>query len=468
MSFRESGESVVARQLYTLILYLLTPVILLRLGWRSRKAPAYAHRWRERFGFVKKIDGPVIWVHSVSVGETLAAVPLIKNLQTQFPEMTIAVTTMTPTGSERVTSLFGDSVYHSYIPYDLPDAINRFLQRVRPKILIIMETELWPNLIRACHSKNIPVVLANARLSEKSAAGYEKGRWLLAPMLTQLSAIAAQTEDDAQRFLSLGVNPQGVSVTGNIKFDLTLTDDLRYQAEKLSRQWQGSKHRPVWLAASTHAGEDELILDAFAMARDQLPKILLVLVPRHPERFDEVAELCAKRGFSVARRSHHRKLGDTETVSPNRDTPVDEADVILGDTMGELLMFCGASDLVFVGGSLMPIGGHNVIEPAIWGKPVLSGPYVFNFTEATNLLLDAGAMIFCEDAEALGKEVMELLADFDRNSPGEGGDGEINNSYNKKSCQMGLAALAVTESNRGALERLESIIVSLVPQERQC
>ena len=447
-----------ARWLYTVVFYLLTPLIVLRLTLRARKAPAYAKRWSERFGFVTPISSPVIWVHSVSVGETLAAVPLIKALQDQYPDATLAVTTMTPTGSERVTSIFGDSVYHCYAPYDLPDVVQRFLQRVSPSVLIIMETELWPNTIHACAKRGIPVVLANARLSQKSAAGYRKARWLAGPMMQELAAIAAQTKADSERFLSLGVAPEKISVTGNIKFDLELTDELRAQADELRRQWQSDNERPIWLAASTHAGEDELILAAFAAVRRKLPEALLVLVPRHPERFDGVAELCGSMGFSVSRRSilldENQSDAIQSEVTQNKAVPMTlpvATDILLGDTMGELLVFCGASDLVFVGGSLVAVGGHNVIEPAAWGKPVLSGPHVFNFTEATQLLLDAGGMLICEDVEALVEAATGLLT-------------ANHAADNNQSQAMGQAALAVTESNRGALARLQNIIASLVPR----
>ena len=445
-----------ARWLYSIVFYLLTPFIVLRLCWRARKAPAYGLRWGERFGFVKKVSTPVIWVHSVSVGETLAAVPLIKALQDQFPDMTLAVTTMTPTGSERVSSMFGDSVYHCYAPYDLPDVVNRFLSRVRPSILIIMETELWPNTIHYCSRRGIPVVLANARLSQKSADGYRKVKHLALPMMQKLAVIAAQTQEDGDRFLSLGVAPGNVQVTGNIKFDLELSDQQRAQAGDLRRQWRGENERRIWLAASTHAGEDELILEAFRGLRQALPDVLLVLVPRHPERFNSVAELCINQGFSVSRRS----------VLLQQDPEGDEtlplaADILLGDTMGELLVFCGASDLVFVGGSLVPVGGHNVIEPAAWAKPMLSGPHVFNFAEATRLLVDAGGMIICEDANALTTAARDVLAGEALHEAQHSKDQSVNEGLEQT---MGAAALVVAETNRGALSRLLNLIASLVPR----
>lgn len=254
------------RLLYTLLFYLLTPFILLRLLWRSTKAPEYRRRWGERFGFVPTIDPGkrVIWVHSVSVGETLAALPLIKSLQHLHSSAQIVVTTTTPTGSARVLSAFGDSVYHVYGPYDLPGSLGRFLKRVHPDLLIIMETELWPNLIHCCDKRRVPVVVANARLSEKSAAGYRKFSQLTEQMLKKITCIAAQHSNDAERFLALGLPEGQVTVTGNIKFDLAIDDEIRQQAAALKSQWSGSSERPVWLVASTHRGEDEVILDALS------------------------------------------------------------------------------------------------------------------------------------------------------------------------------------------------------------
>ncbi|MEZ5530381.1 MAG: lipid IV(A) 3-deoxy-D-manno-octulosonic acid transferase [Porticoccaceae bacterium] len=418
-----------ARFLYTLLFYLLTPLILLRLLWRSRRAPDYRCRWAERFGFVPPVahGRPVIWVHSVSVGETLAAVPMIRALQVRHPESLLAVTTMTPTGSARVRAVFGDSVYHVYAPYDLPCALGRFLKRVRPQLLVIMETELWPNLIHSCHSRGVPIVLANARLSEKSAGGYRKFSVLTGPMLKVIDAIAAQHRDDGERFLSLGLPEPRLTVTGNIKFDLDIDTSLSQQAADLKAQWQGESGRPIWLVASTHRGEDEIILDAFALLLEKFPSLLLVLVPRHPERFNEVAQLCESRGNTLVRRS--------SGAIPGRGDQV-----LLGDTMGELLLFFGACDIAFVGGSLVPVGGHNLIEPAAWQVPVLSGPHLFNFAEASRLLLDAGGMAVCVDASGIAEKVGELLA-----TP-------------QAATQMGEAAKSVAESNRGALARLLAVI----------
>lgn len=413
-----------ARSLYTLFFYLITPLILLRLLLRARKAPAYARRWGERFGFVPRLrPKQVIWVHAVSVGETLAAVPLIRRLQADYPDAQLVVTTMTPTGSERVTAAFGDSVYHVYAPYDLPDAVARFIRRVRPDLLVIMETELWPNLIAGCAQRKIPVLVANARLSAKSAKGYSKVSALVRPMLQQLSGIAAQHQDDGQRFVELGLPEEKLQVTGNIKFDLELSTSIIDRAASLKQAWRSDSERPILLAASTHRGEDPLVLDAYEQLLKQHSELLLVLVPRHPERFDEVATLCEQRGFSVVRRS--------AGVAPTA-----EHQILLGDTMGELLTFCGASDVVFMGGSWVPVGGHNVIEPAAWSLPVFSGPHLFNFTEASSLLLDAGGMKVCDEPAQLAEQVSVLLNDESERQA------------------MGAAAKAVAEQNRGALERL--------------
>ncbi len=423
-----------ARLLYTLLIYCCLPLILLRLLWRGSRAPAYRRRWGERFGFVASLAEarPVIWVHAVSVGETIAAAPMIRRLQQQYPESTLLVTTMTPTGSEQVKKIFGDSVEHCYAPYDLPDAIARFLSRTHPALLVIMETELWPNLIHACHRRAIPVVLANARLSAKSAAGYAKVGRLARPMLLKLNTVAAQTKADGERFTQLGVGPEALEVTGNIKFDLQLDDSLRDKAAGLKKYWQGADGRPVWLVASTHRGEDEVILDAFTQILEQRPEVLLVLVPRHPERFDEVATLCSEAGYRLQRRSEDQ-AGEMSALD-------NSVQIVLGDTMGELLSFCGASDLSFVGGSLIELGGHNLIEPAAWGVPVLSGPHLFNFSEVSRLLSEAGGLAVCSSAAELAEQVVALLADAELHR------------------QMSGAALAVTEANRGALDRLTVLL----------
>ena len=413
------------RLLYTLILYLALPIIALRLLWRAKLAPAYARRWGERFAFAGvKPAGQSIWIHAVSVGETLAALDMIRALQARYPDYRLLVTTTTPTGSERVKQSLGSSVDHVYLPYDLPDVWWRFFRHYCPALLIVMETELWPNLLAACAKRDIPTLLANARLSEKSARGYGRMAWLTRPMLQRLTAIAAQQQPDADRFIRLGLPPAVVNVTGNIKFDLTLSEVQRQAATLLHQLW-APKAQPLWLAASTHQGEDEQILAAFKLARQTLPTLRLLLVPRHPERFDRVAAMSADAGWTTVRRS----AGD-----------VGSFDVLIGDTMGELQVFYGACDLAFVGGSLVPRGGHNMIEPAAWAKPILTGPHLFNFTEVARLLQAAGAIQVVDDAVALATAVQQLC-----NNP-------------KLSRTQGQAALAVASANRGALERLMALI----------
>ena len=417
-----------SRFFYSVSIYLLSPIILLRLLYRALRAPAYARRWRERFGFVAQTNGgKTIWLHSVSVGETLAAVPLVKALQQRYPDYRLTVTCMTPTGSERIQAAFGDSVDHYYAPYDMPDSVARFLNRIRPELLLIMETELWPNTIAACSSRSIPVILANGRLSAKSAAAYGKIPRLVGSMLRSISAVVAQHDDDGNRFARLGLPPEALTISGNIKFDLHLDSEVRAKAQSLTTEWQGENQRPVLLAASTHAGEDELILQAYGQMKVALSVApLLVLVPRHPERFNQVAQLCEQAGFVVARRS----TGE----------PTAPADILLGDTMGELMSFYGACDLAFVGGSLVPTGGHNMIEAAAWGVPVVTGPHLFNFAEASRLLIEGDAMIVCEDTDSLAEQCIGLFA-------------------NRQRCtQMGDAAHRIAEANRGALDRLLAVI----------
>ena len=422
------------RFIYSVVFYLITPLIILRLVIRGLAAPNYRKRWGQRFGFFTPSESSkeTIWLHAVSVGETLAAVPLVKALQEKYPERRLLITCMTPTGSERITAAFGDSVDHSYAPYDTPGAVARFLKRVQPKMLIIMETELWPNTVAACYKRQIPVILANGRLSEKSARGYARVSKLSGPMVAQLSAVAAQHGDDGGRFTALGLPVEKLHITGNIKFDLELNAQIRLSAEALRQQWDGTNQRPILLAASTHRGEDEIILQAFSLIKQSVNNALLVLVPRHPERFNQVGDLCLDAGYSLARRS-------------NNDS-TDNADILLGDTMGELMTFFGACDIAFVGGSLVSNGGHNMIEPAAWGKPTLSGLSVFNFAEVSRLLAEAGGLSLVEDAAALAESVIELMKNPEQDQ------------------QMGLSAQQVAEANRGALERLLAVIDNSLSQ----
>ncbi len=422
------------RFIYCVVFYLITPLIILRLVIRGLAAPNYRKGWGQRFGFFTppELNKDTIWLHAVSVGETLAAVPLVKALQTKYPDHRLLITCMTPTGSERITAAFGDSVDHSYAPYDTPDAVARFLRRVQPKMLIIMETELWPNTVAGCYKRQIPVILANGRLSEKSARGYGRVPGLSAPMLGQLTAVAAQHGDDGARFTELGLSAKNLYITGNIKFDLDLSAEVRQSAEALRQQWSGTTQRPILLAASTHRGEDEIILQAFGLIKQSVDNLLLVLVPRHPERFNQVGDLCREAGYSLARRSSN--------------VSVEQADILLGDSMGELMTFFGACDIAFVGGSLVTNGGHNMIESAAWGKPTLSGLSVFNFAEVSRLLAEAGGLSLVEDAAALADAIIELIENPEQAQ------------------QMGQQAQRVAEANRGALKRLLTVIDNSLSQ----
>jgi 3-deoxy-D-manno-octulosonic-acid transferase len=383
------------RLLYSGLLYLLLPLALLRLYWRGRRDPGHRRRWRERLGFVSPLPPGSLWIHAVSVGEVRAALPLIRTLLDRYPKRPLLVTTTTLTGSRQVREALGEQVQHIYAPYDLPGVVRRFLQQTQPQLAIIMETELWPNVLRQCAEAGIPVLVANARLSERSARGYARIRRLTASMLQDITLIAAQTEADAERFRTLGA-PR-VEVTGNLKYDLKVPDTLLEQGRRLRRE-QFGEHRPVWIAASTHADEDEQILQAFARVHTGWPDLLLVLTPRHPERFDRVAALCRQQGFNVVRRSEQQPCTLNTAV-------------FLGDSMGELLLFYAAADLAFVGGSLVPTGGHNVLEPALLGLPVLFGPHMFNFTEAGEHLLEATAAWEVMDAQELAVTVDWLLAE---------------------------------------------------------
>ncbi|NQD95823.1 3-deoxy-D-manno-octulosonic acid transferase [Pseudomonas sp. CrR25] len=416
------------RHLYTLLFHLGLPLVAVRLGYRAWRAPAYARRIAERFAFdLPALEPGGIWLHAVSVGESIAAAPLIRELLARYPQLPITVTCMTPTGSERIRALFGGAEYagrvqHCYLPYDLPWAAARFLSRVRPKLALIMETELWPNHIHQCARRGIPVVLANARLSERSARGYARFARLTAPMLAELSLVAVQTAAEAERFRQLGARAECVEVTGSIKFDLRIDPEMQPRANALREQW-GASARPVWIAASTHAGEDESVLAAHRELLEQWPDALLILVPRHPERFATVFELCRREGLTTRRRSSGEALTGGDQV-------------LLGDTMGELLFLYALADVAFVGGSLVANGGHNLLEPAALGKPVLSGAHLFNFLEIAAQLREAGALLDVADAAALAERVAELWSEPVR------------------AARMREAALTVLQANQGAQARL--------------
>ncbi|HCS88792.1 MAG: 3-deoxy-D-manno-octulosonic acid transferase [Thiohalocapsa sp. PB-PSB1] len=412
------------RPLYSLLLWLLLPLVLLRLFWRSRRAPAYRERWRERLGLYDSLPRVVdVWVHAVSVGEVQAAQPLIRHLLRQG--RSVLVTTTTPTGARRLQDLLVGHVQHLYTPLDLGWIMRRFLDAVSPRLVLVMETEIWPNMLLACERRGIQVMLVNARLSAGSARGYARVSGFAAETMRRFAWIAAQSADDADRFKALGVDPNRISVTGSIKFDIQLPASILDRAEVMRRAW--GNNRPVWVAASTRDGEEELLLYAHEQVRATHPAALLVLVPRHPERFERVAALVQRRGLPLARRSS--------------DQVDDEGAVVyLGDTMGELTVFLAAADVAFVGGSLVPAGGHNLLEPAALGVPVLIGPHNFNFAEITRLLVNSEAAVSVADADELGRWLTRWLGDAaERARVGENGRRAV-------------------EQNRGALERLVALV----------
>ncbi|WP_029921891.1 lipid IV(A) 3-deoxy-D-manno-octulosonic acid transferase [Nevskia soli] len=411
------------RLLYTFLLYLITPLVLLRLLWKSRLQPEYRRRVGERFGLVDPAEGGVaVWVHAVSVGESLAALPLIEQLIRRHGEGRVWVTTTTPTGSERVQAALGQRVRHSYAPYDLPGSVARFLERVRPCQVVIMETELWPNLFRAIRKRGLPLLVANARLSPRSFRGYGRLRRSIAGVLADCTEVAAQSEADAERFRSLGA-PR-VSVMGNIKFDMAVPEEQLRRGREL-RAALGTS-RPVWIAASTHEGEEQAALDTQRELLKRYPDSALILVPRHPQRFDEVAKLIERSGLRGVRRS--------------AGAPDAQTQVLLGDSMGEMFAYFAAADAAFVGGSLVPVGGHNVLEPAALGLPVLFGPQMHNFVAARDLLLGCGAAQVIGDTAQLAAALAKLFGDAAQRA------------------RMGQAGKAAVEANRGALARLLALL----------
>ena len=418
------------RLLYTVLLTLLTPLIVLRLWLKGRELPAYRQRIGERFGHVEPApEGIAVWLHAVSVGESLAALPLIEALIAKHGEGRVWVTTTTPTGSERVIAALGPRVRHSYAPYDLPTVVARFLARARPQRVVVMETELWPNLFRACAARGIPLLIANARLSPRSFKGYGRVAGFTRATLADTAHIAAQSPLDAERFTALGA-PR-VSVAGNLKFDLAIPEAQLARGRRI-RAALGAAG-PVWIAASTHEGEDEIALAAHSQVLKSLPEALLILVPRHPQRFDTVARLIERSGLRLLRRSALDFPEDGAAATTG-------VQVLLGDSMGEMLAYLEACDLAFVGGSFVPVGGHNILEPAALGRPVLFGPHMHNFLPARELLLGVGAAQELADPSTLGESVQHLLsAPAQRRSMGEAGH-------------------AAVAANRGALQRLLALI----------
>jgi 3-deoxy-D-manno-octulosonic-acid transferase len=380
------------RAVYNTLLHLALPLLPVRLWWRGHREPGYRAHVGERFGaYARRPERPVIWVHAVSVGETRAAQPLVEAIASRFPDHKLLVTQMTPTGRETAQTLYGERATIAYLPYDYPWAVRRFLAHFRPRLGILMETEIWPNLLRGAREAGIPIVLANARMSPKSARGYERIASLARAALADLAGIGAQSEADAARLRALGA--QSVEVTGNLKFDITPPPDVHEKAQALRSLWGA---RPVFLAASTREGEEEILLDA--LARHPIGSALTVIVPRHPRRFEEVAALLARRRLAFVRRSSN--------------TPVPpDCGFALGDTMGEMFAYYVSADVAWIGGSLLPYGAQNLIEACVMGTPVIIGPSTFNFAQAAELAIEAGAAVQVPVANGVIAQVARLVAD---------------------------------------------------------
>ncbi|MEZ8252969.1 lipid IV(A) 3-deoxy-D-manno-octulosonic acid transferase [Vibrio splendidus] len=385
------------RILYTAVLTLAAPILLFGLYKNKPNKPKFGARWKEHFGFTPKLVSDVspIWIHAVSVGESIAAVPLIKELKKQAPNQPILVTTTTSTGAEQIEKL-GDLVEHRYMPIDFSFAVKGFLKAIKPTQMLIIETELWPNTLNVVHNARIPITVVNARLSEKSCNNYAKVQPLFNLLHPCLTKILCQTESDAARFECLGVDKNKLAITGSIKFDIQISDEVREKGKALRAEL--GANRPVWIAASTHKGEDEQVLDAHQKVLEAHPNALLIIVPRHPERFDSVFELCQAQGFETVRRT-------------SQSSQSESTQVYLGDTMGEMLILIGAADICFMGGSLIgdKVGGHNVLEPAALGVPVITGPSYYNFTEIVELLSQDSICELAKDSNELAHKIAQYF-----------------------------------------------------------
>lgn len=419
----------ILRAFYSLFLYALLPLIFFRLWWRGRKLKPYRDRWAERVGIAP--FAPLkhsLWVHAVSVGESISAVPLIRRFQASFPGTPIVITTMTPTGSQRVRDAFkeelGVSIYNVYVPYDLGAFVKRLINHIKPKMFVAMETEIWPNLLNELDKAKVPVLIANGRLSPHSFKWYKRLGRVMKQILSPVSHVAAQSAMDAERFKGIGMNQQKVTNIGNIKFDFELPANCVQQGKQIHELLSGT----VLIAASTHEGEEKVILEVYKALKAK-HNVSLILVPRHPDRFEEVAKLCELTSFKVKRRS--QGLPDSST------------EIYLGDTMGEMMMFYASSDIAFVGGSLVPIGGHNLLEPAALSLPVVTGHHLFNFTKISSLMKDAQAVKVVNNKTELEHTLDALLASA------------------KECSQMGIKAKSVVDQNRGALDKLFEIMAQL-------
>ena len=417
-----------SRIVYQLLLAVAYPLVRLRLIWRARREPEYAQRVAERFGHVgADLPRGAVWFHTVSAGETIAAVPLIRTLAEEFSDLPFLVTTMTPTGSAQVREHLANCVAHCYAPYDFRRGVERFFNRMQPRLLVLMETELWPNLIDAAHARGVPVMVINARLSARSARGYARIGGLTRNMLNKLSFIACQYPDHAQRFLDLGADPSRVSALGSVKFDVAVPTDFSARVEHLRRQF-ALGDRPVWVAGSTHPGEEEIVIAAHARLLAIHPQACLLLVPRHPARAESVETLVKSAGLSMVRQS---TLSDSVSAG---------AAVVLCDSMGQLQYLYGLSQIAFIGGSLVSVGGHNPIEAALCEQPLIMGPETFNFPDVVAAFTDAGCLFVVADGNALAARLQHLFGDA------------------AERARLGVAARAVVAENVGASERLLELL----------
>lgn len=418
------------RFIYVLLTYLLAPIVIAFEAWQAVTQAEYRGRLGQRLGFVPRAARPgCVWVHAVSVGEVQAAAGLVQALRRRHPDLTLVVSTVTPTGAQRARALFKDTVQHCYLPYDLPGSVRRFLDRVTPQAAIILETEIWPTLYTELGARGIPLVLGSARLTTRSVGRYRRLASLFRDTLSRGILIGAQTQADAERFRMIGAPPAHVQVTGNIKYDLEIPPAQVAAGRALRAAWGAA--RPVWIAGSTHEGEETAALVAHAAVRAKHADALLLLVPRHPQRFDAVRQLLGKQGVRFAQRS-------------SGSLPAAADAVLLVDTLGELQMLYAASDIAFVGGSLAAVGGHNLLEPAVLGLPVLSGPHTQNGPDIAELLAQSGALRFVGDGDELGAALLRWLND----PAGAKTEGE-----------RGRRAV---EANRGAVDRLVAMIEPLL------
>ena len=420
---------------YVLLSYLLSPLYVMYWIFRGLVNRAYWDRLGQRLGFgYPVLSEGSIWIHAVSVGEVQATVPLVHELQDRFTDRHLLITTITPTGGARVSSLYGDRVTHCYVPFEIPFAVRNFFNSVKPGLALIMETEIWPNLYDACGKRKIPLILVSARISPQSVSRYRRFLPLFRETLSHGIVIAAQSETDAERFRSLGAAPERTWVTGNIKFDFETPADLESHGAAFRKENFGG--RPVWVAASTHDKEEEQVLLAHKQVLAEVPEALLILVPRHPERFGTVRSLLRRKDFNFVSRTDEKPC------------PKDVG-VFLGDTMGELPMFYAASDIAFVGGTLVPIGGHNLLEPAALGLPIVTGPYLFNTQDIANMFSELGAFVQVEDATGLAAALNRLFRDRDET---------------EKMASKGRTILA---ENKGALQRLLDLMEPLISKVKE-